>query len=175
MIAPSERTCQLSEIAYQTTLKKKLGSLSHGAPEDERIAIQESVAKKRQKWDQIPAFLVTLVASEHKLVSEATTASMDPYEPIAFQPPTSERELEDYATACASVQNCLLSLHAENIASKWVTGEVIATPAFRKLVKAKENDRVVALIMVGEEDEQAKKTHPRRMRRHIHGDVLVDL
>jgi hypothetical protein len=43
----------------------------------------------------------------------------------------------------------LLSLHAEQIASKWATGPVIQTPAFRQLVGATPYDRIVALVMIG--------------------------
>ena len=170
MLAPSPRTHRLADIAYETHLRKKMASSASVA---ETTAIEKSVGKKREKWDQIPAFLVALVKSSHPLI-DVTETMNDPYQPLAYTPPTSERELEDYATACASVQNCLLSLHAEHIATKWVTGPVVQTPAFRKLVQVTEYDRVVALIMVGEADD-SKPIRPRRMRRRFHGDVLVDL
>ena len=172
MMAPSPRTHRLADIAYETHLRKKMASLPCHASVEEATAIKKSVNKKREKWDQIPAFMVALVQSTHPLVD--VTESMDPYQALPYTPPTSERELEDYATACASVQNCLLSLHAEHIATKWVTGPVVQTPAFRELVQATEYDRVVALIMLGEADD-TKGMHPRRMRREFHGDVLVDL
>jgi nitroreductase len=174
MIAPSERTHRLADIAYETHLQRKLASLPQTATDAERSSIQSSVMKKREKWDQIPAFLVTLVKSNHSLVDTDQASTADLYQPLAYSPPTSERELEDYATACTAVQNCLLSLHAEHVATKWVTGPVVQTRAFRKLVQATEHDRVVALIMVGQADE-SKRVYPRRMRREFHGDVLVDL
>ena len=86
-----------------------------------------------------------------------------------------------YAAASAAVQNILLSLHAEGIGSKWATGPVIRTPAFRELVQALPTDRIVALIMVGgdtkfESEREAQITAVRRRRRRsIHGDLLIDL
>ena len=75
----------------------------------------------------------------------------------------------------------LLSLHAEGIGSKWATGPVIRTPAFRQLVDAAPTDRVAALIMVGgttefgSEREAQITAHRRRRRRTVQGDLLVDL
>jgi hypothetical protein len=88
-----------------------------------------------------------------------------------------------YAAACAAVQNVLLSLHAEGIGSKWATGPVVRTPAFRQLVQAAPTDRVAALIMVGgmesthfcSDRERDRTTARRHRRRSIDGDLLVDL
>lgn len=86
-----------------------------------------------------------------------------------------------YASACAAVQNVLLSLHAEGIGSKWATGPVIQTPAFRELVQAQPSDRIAALVMVGgstdfdsPRDEEVT-TFRRQRRRSISGDLLQDL
>jgi nitroreductase len=79
------------------------------------------------------------------------------------------------------VQNALLSLHAEGIGSKWATGPVIQTPAFRELVQAQATDRVAALIMVGgstefASDRERQGTEVRRHRRRsLRGDLVVDL
>ncbi len=83
----------------------------------------------------------------------------------------------------AAVQNVLLSLHAEGIGSKWATGPVVRTPAFRQLVQAAPTDRVAALIMVGgmesthfcSDRERDRTTARRHRRRSIDGDLLVDL
>jgi hypothetical protein len=122
-----------------------------------------AVQKKRDKWNQIPAFLVTLIASpsssssspnipepnggnstlgpntttmedvsdpafsdvndlDHGDGSSSSSSSSNPvlYEPVPFVPLTTERMVEDYASACAATQNILLSLHAEQMATKWV-------------------------------------------------------
>lgn len=82
-----------------------------------------------------------------------------------------------YASTCAAIQNILLSLHAEQIASKWATGPVVQTPAFRHLVGATPCDRIVALIMVGlpkKEEMGSSSSRQRRLRREW-GDVVEDL
>jgi nitroreductase len=92
--------------------------------------------------------------------------------------PVTERDLEDYAAASSAVQNVLLSLHSEHIASKWVTGPVIRTPFFRELVRelvqVSPHDRIESSLIIGYADE-SKRLHQRRRRRPLHGDVLVDL
>lgn len=73
-----------------------------------------------------------------------------------------------YAAACAAVQNMLLSLHAEGYGTKWATGPIIRTKAFRELIGCQETDRVVGLVMVGE-----PKAIPREPRRKKHLEDLV--
>jgi len=185
MIAPSAKTRRLADIAYHTNLLKKQkqqdqqqGSADLAAAADPatiRKALEASAEKKRERWNRIPAFLVTTVASHDSVVVDPSDlARTDQYGLLPYASPQSERELEDYAAACAAVQNVLLSLHSENVASKWVTGPVVQTPAFRELVEASPHDRVVALIMVGKPDD-SKRLFPRRRHRKLHGDVLVDL
>uniref|UniRef100_A0A7S3L5S3 Nitroreductase domain-containing protein n=1 Tax=Amphora coffeiformis TaxID=265554 RepID=A0A7S3L5S3_9STRA len=161
MVAPTESTERLANIAYNVALRKGKN--------------EEKAEKKRDKWSQIPAFLVATVEEESLYENDLET--LNEYDQLPYIPPQSERALEDYASACAAVQNVLLSLHSEDIATKWATGPVIQTPAFRELVQAKDNDRVVALIMVG----QALKSKPkkRKIRRPLRSgsadDILVDV
>ena len=77
----------------------------------------------------------------------------------------------------------MLSLHSEGIGSKWATGPVIQTKAFRELIKADPTDRIAGLIMVGgtdstqfqnEREEMITKSR-RHRRRSLHGDMLQDL
>ena len=215
LVAPSAPTRRLAEIAYEVSLRQQLEKKQHqkhdneDEEDEETIRMMKATAQKKfDKWNAIPAFLVTLVNSSASLStstttpkskSEATTlwSSLDHdhsdvpdeenddnnhdhwYTPLPFVPPQSEQEMEDYASACAAVQNVLLSLHSEHLATKWATGPVIRTPAFRNLVQAGPDDRVVALIMVGEPDEQRRSFLASRRRRHhrrqFYGDVLVDL
>lgn len=178
LLGPSPNTERLADIAgkvhFQLQSNKYLG-----ASDDTLLAEAES---KREKWSKIPAFLVTLVSSTRPSdveKIEATTEGSkkegdDDYIPLPYLPPETERELEDYAAACAATQNILLSLHAEGLASKWATGPVVRTPAFRKLIHAESSDRVVALIMIGQAAVQKHHRH-RRYRRALHGDVLQDI
>jgi nitroreductase len=110
----------------------------------------------------------------HLVDFEVVESLDDVYEQLPYSAPSNERELEDYAAASTAVQNVLLSLHAEQISFKWITGPVIRTPAFRELVQASPHDRIVSLVWIGHQDE-SKRLHPRRRRRALHGDVLVDL
>lgn len=167
-------------------------------------ALMVEVNRKRDKWRQVPAFLVTLVTStslqiplnssvsseiDDNAVSAATLVpdvffrlkednddnddDDDYYEPMPFVPPTSERELEDYAAACAATQNVLLSLHSEDLASKWATGSIVHTPAFRSLIQAAPTDRVVALILVGQA--ASSRSSPRRHRAVWKDNIVHDL
>jgi len=188
LLAPSPATERLAEIAYHVTLNHKS---------------EEKAQKKRDKWRQIPAFLVAIMRPsirkeqnerdgrrvDDRSSSACTTSKSDTenlYEPLPFVPLQTERETEDvslsrsgifhpipplcsfllcllstrmdsmasskpqYGAVCAAVQNVLLSLHAESLATKWATGKVIHTQAFRQLVGATDpRDRIVALIMIG--------------------------
>jgi nitroreductase len=151
---------------------------------------------KGEKWQRTPAFLVTLVhhqtvqAAAGNALSSAPAADDDDdddhsnnilpiteddawYKPLAFVPPQSTLELEDYAAACAATQNVLLSLHSEGLATKWATGPVIQTPAFRSLIDANATDRIVALIFIGES--ASPTVLKRTYRRNFHGDFLRDV
>jgi nitroreductase len=133
---------------------------------------------KGEKWKRTPSFLVTLVhqdtMQEEEDVSTTTTPEDFLYKPMTYIPPTSTMELEDYAAACAATQNVLLSLHSEGLATKWATGPIIQTPAFRSLIDAGKTDRVVALIFIGEAA-ASQKTLQRTYRRTFHGDFLRDV
>ncbi|KAL7572139.1 hypothetical protein ACA910_001770 [Epithemia clementina (nom. ined.)] len=185
MIAVSEATKRLADIAYHVDLQQRLKTTtsttkenSHGqgcSPDLDLAAAQQRARQKREKWAQIPAFLVTVVSEE--TYDGKTHAAAKEYDILPYQAPLTERALEDYASACAAVQNVLLSLHSEHISTKWVTGPVVRTPAFRELLSLENTDRVVALIMVGSKGEGDATNSSRRRRNHrqLHGDVLVDL
>jgi nitroreductase len=172
MVGPSGSTEHLADIAYHVSLREQQEEIAKTGASPEQI--EEKALKKRDKWSRIPAFLVTLLKSETIVADPDMVESMDAYGQLPYSAPANERELEDYAAASTAVQNVLLSLHAEQIASKWATGPVIRTPAFRELVQASPHDRIVSLVMIGHQDE-SKRLYPRRRRRALHGDVLVDL
>jgi len=188
LLAPSESTERLAEIAEQVYLRQKQlqqqqQQLNNNNNVFDSAVVQAAALRKREKWRQIPAFLVTLVSTqrnnEHapppasRIISNPMNTDNNPYDPLPYTPPASERALEDYAAACAATQNLLLSLHAQGLASKWATGPVIRTEAFRELVQAEPDDRVVALVMIGQAVDNSSK--PRRYRRALEGDVLRDL
>lgn len=117
----------------------------------------DSLARtERETWSKVPAFLVAIVHNNQREVP-VTNAKIDddddfPYKALDYSPPINEGQLEDYASACAAVQRAIHSLGGDGFATKWVTGSVIKTPAFRSLVKAKSTDRVAALLMVHNEE-----------------------
>jgi nitroreductase len=229
IVAPSAKTRDLADVAYHVQLHKlqlqrrrKLqqqqesqvstfhqhdNSNPSGSAALEEAEDAQSAQRKRDKWSQIPAFLVATVKAPSLLeiggdvarkcdgtagldVDGGGLASRFLYEPAQYTPPSTIRELEDYASCCAAVQNVLLSLHSEGIGSKWATGDVIQTPAFRHLMEIHEDERVVALVQVGhpanpraavssstrsEGQSQLLLQPLRRHRRPLKGDVLVDL
>lgn len=149
----------LALIAYHVRLQKN----DDGA--------EAQAIRKQEKWSQVPAYLTVLVEQgANEGANDADDYAL--YETRPFHPPGSERALEDYAAACAAVQNILLSLHAESIATKWATGPVPETRAFRELVGAQPTERVVALVMVGEASDLRMKS--RRLRR-TWDDVMKDI
>jgi nitroreductase len=159
LLAPSESTQRLADIAFQVSLRHKTA---------------EEAERKRHKWQKVPAFLVTLVEQGDDSIVELNESDL--YQPLPYVPPATELALEDYAAACAAVQNVLLSLHAEGIASKWATGPIIQTPAFRHLVQARPHDRVVGIIMVGMPQVSSPIDQgPRRRRRRAMEEILQDL
>eukprot|EP00521_Asterionellopsis_glacialis_P006704 CAMPEP_0195287652 /NCGR_PEP_ID=MMETSP0707-20130614/4626_1 /TAXON_ID=33640 /ORGANISM="Asterionellopsis glacialis, Strain CCMP134" /LENGTH=454 /DNA_ID=CAMNT_0040347429 /DNA_START=77 /DNA_END=1441 /DNA_ORIENTATION=+ len=96
------------------------------------------------------------------------------FETLPFVGPSTERQLEDYAATCAALQNIMLSLHAEGIGSKWATGPVVRTKAFRSLIKAKPDEMVVGLLMVGYPHSKRGMPKPPRRTKSI-DDLLEDL
>lgn len=119
----------------------------------------DSLARtERETWSKVPAVLVAIV---HNNQREATNANKKNdhdddgdflYKALDYSPPNNEEQLEDYASACAATQRVIHSLDGDGFDTKWVTGSVIKTPAFRSLVKAKSTDRVAALLMVHNEE-----------------------
>eukprot|EP00978_Attheya_sp_CCMP212_P003551 scaffold7454_cov53-Attheya_sp.AAC.7 len=134
-------------LVAPSTSTEKLCQICHNYWSMERLK-PERAMQKLQKWRDVPAFLVALVSGQPSQQHFSTTTTR-PYSVLPQITPSSERQLEDFAATCAAVQNVLLSLHSEGIGSKWATGPVIRTPAFRSLVQAQDDELVVGLIMVG--------------------------
>lgn len=157
MIAPSNSTEKLAEIAFNVARSTKGENIANS---------------KREKWRKIPAFLVATVGHQPKQHQRLDASAAEKYTPFDTIMPETERQLEDYASSCAAVQNTILSLHSEGLGSKWATGPIIRTPAFRELVGVVEDEIVVALIMIGFPKKIPKE--PKR-RRELQGDILQDI
>jgi hypothetical protein len=106
MIAPSASTQRLAEIVYHVTLRKQRSntattttSLRSSKEQDDDAWAEQVAQQKRAKFLQVPAFLVTVVSNNQ--APTVTTAAaeddsmVDPYQPLAFVPPSDERQLED--------------------------------------------------------------------------------
>jgi nitroreductase len=164
MLSPSATTERLLDTAYETTLHRLLDNKLSGEE-----ACRSEAMRKKEKWSKIPAFVVATVCGMEDQTFEAASDG-GIYTELPYVPPATIRQLEDYASACASIQNLLLSLHSEGLGSKWATGPVIRTRAFRDLVGCTEDDMVVGLIMVG-----WPKRLPRMRRKREIDDVLRDV
>ena len=167
ILAPSAASERLLVIAHEVTLRRLLDGKLSGEG-----ACRSEAARKREKWATVPAFVVATVGGMDDQVSSGG-AEYDPYGELPHVPPSTIAQLEDHASTCASVQNLLLSLHAEGLGCKWATGPVIRTRSFRDLIDCRRDEMVVALIMVG----WAKRlpTSSRRRFRELEGDVLRDV
>ena len=88
----------------------------------------EAGEKKRQRWGEIPGWLV--------VTCKRSAQSL--------------RHKEDYAACCCAVQNLMLDLWSQGIGSKWTTGAVTRDAAFYRLLGIKPHqEEVVALLWYG--------------------------
>lgn len=158
MFSQTSSSNELVEIAYHVALCHK----------------GEDIAKsKREKWSMVPAFLIAIVNGQPKQLFDCCAITEDKiYLPLDPMMPASERQLEDYASTCAAIQNIMLSLHSEGFGSKWATGPVIRTQAFRRLAGLKNDEVVVGLLMIGLPQHRPKSP---KKRRQLHGDVLQEI
>lgn len=168
IISPSASSEKLLDVAYEVTLRRLLMQKLSGEE-----ACRSEATRKREKWANIPAFLIATVSGmEDQTHPQLGKQDELYYSELPYVPPNDIQQLEDYASTCASIQNLLLSLHAEGLGSKWATGPIIRTLAFRDLIGCKPNDMVVGLIFIG-----WPKRVPRmpRRRRELDGNALQEL
>lgn len=165
---------ELLEICYNVTLCRNLKKKSI----DEAHINAET---KMNKWkDTIGGYIVVCVDDQpvqddeypYKKFSSKDEDFDYWYDTLPVRAPQTERQLEDYASASASIQNILLSIHSENYSAKWATGPMIRCRSTRALIGCKETDAIVGLIMIGD-----PKVDPRpwRKKREFDGDVMRDL
>lgn len=169
ILAPSNAAERLLDIAYGVTLQRLRAHKLSGEE-----ACRSEAMRKKEKWSNIPAFVVATISGmqDQCPATYDREETVELYKELPYVAPSTMRQLEDYASACASIQNLLLSLHSEGLGSKWATGPVIRTRAFRNLIGCQKDDMVVGLIMVG-----LPKRLPRmpRRRRGLKGDLVRDV
>ena len=95
---------------------------------------KDSAAKKLARWLEMPGWLVV-------------TCLRDEDAPSMEEPNGTSRE--DYAACCCAVQNLCLSLHADEIGTKWTTGPVNFDPRFREAAGLPADEYVVGTIWFG--------------------------
>lgn len=182
IFADSASSHKLADICYNVSL---CASMNRKPMVDAKKLAED----KRKKWLDTVACYITVTCAKQPIQAQNFNqdgsqgyldASIDDAEvfqywfnPIAGHLPETERQLENYASSCASIQNLLLSLHADNYASKWATGPVIRCRAFRSLIGCHNDEFVVGLVMVG--TNKFLPTGPWTRRRDFDGDVLRDL
>lgn len=66
------------------------------------------------------------------------------------------RAKEDYAAIFMGIENVLLAATSLGLGSKVHTGDIMAAPAMRELVKAEANEEIVAMLHIGEAAEEMK-------------------
>ncbi|KAL7446597.1 hypothetical protein ACHAXM_010279 [Skeletonema potamos] len=171
ILTPSAASERLLDISYQVTYQRLLCNKLSGVE-----ACRNEAMRKREKWSTIPAFLVATVGGMEDQYQQDQEEEQEEeqtlYQEIPFIAPRTIQQLEDYASSCASIQNFLLSLHSEGLASKWATGPIIRTHALRNLIGCRKDDMIVGLIMIG-----WPKRVPRMpvRRREVEGDMLKDV
>jgi nitroreductase len=66
------------------------------------------------------------------------------------------RAKEDYAAIFMGIENMLLVATSLGLGSKVHTGDIMTAPAMRELVKAEEDEEIVAMLHIGEAAEEMK-------------------
>ncbi|MBT5020694.1 MAG: nitroreductase [Planctomicrobium sp.] len=100
----------------------------------------EAAEKKREKWSQIPGWLVvTYQRSEDKL-----------------------RDQENYAAVCCAIQNFSLSLWSAGIGMKWTTGPVTRDDGIYQILDLnREQEEIAGVLWYGYPAEvPSMKRHP---------------
>mmetsp|Transcript_9174 Transcript_9174/g.13396 ORF Transcript_9174/g.13396 Transcript_9174/m.13396 type:complete len:321 (-) Transcript_9174:116-1078(-) len=138
---------KISDIAHKVIIYKNRAMMMMGTPPDDAEVIAQ-----RKKWSKAMAYLVASVENnqpEQKTTCMESSSTVSPYSELPYVAPETELQLQVYGESCAAVQLLLGSLHNSQIKTKWITGPVTRTVAFRQLIGAQAKDRVVGLIMVG--------------------------
>lgn len=174
-IVTNTRACdQLMEICYNVALCRNLKKKS----KDEAHI---NAKAKMDKWKNIGGYIVVCVGDQPSQDDEYPYKDFSQdhdedfeywYDTVPIRAPQTERQLEDYSSGSASIQNILLSIHSEDFGAKWATGPMIRCRATRSLIGCKETDAIAGLIMIGD-----SKVIPRewRRRREFDGDVMREL
>ena len=138
VLAPNHKMTQPWSFAVLGRLARKQYGEIKAEVRVSQDADPESAAAKRAKIIAETAAVPAVIVVLQKLEGDA------------------HRKREDYAAIFMAIQNILLVATSMGLGSKVHTGDVLNAPAMRELVKAEENDQIVAIIHVGEPAEEMK-------------------
>jgi nitroreductase len=178
------RTIELSQIQEPVINSWKYATMLHCAAISKKKSKDEAhinAKAKMDKWKNIGGYIVVCVGDQPSQDDEYPYKDFSQdhdedfeywYDTVPIRAPQTERQLEDYSSGSASIQNILLSIHSEDFGAKWATGPMIRCRATRSLIGCKETDAIAGLIMIGD-----SKVIPRewRRRREFDGDVMREL
>lgn len=102
----------------------------------------EAGAKKLERWLAMPGWLVVTQVMVEDSDDDSETSSSP------WDNPTGVTR-EDYAACCCAVQNLCLSLHANDIGTKWTTGPVNFDDGFAEAAGLSPEEVVVGTIWFG--------------------------
>lgn len=120
---------------------------------------EEAGKKKLDRWLAMPGWLV-VTCKKNDADADAINAFNDP----------AGLAREDYAACCCAVQNLCLSLHSENIGTKWTTGPVNFDERFNEAAGGIPSDEyVVGTIWFG----TAAKEPPSPVKKLSFDDVYT--
>jgi len=117
--AHNRQQSRMVEDQQPFTFRKLLSSSRSGR---QLIDISSRVTNGTTSNDSLaktPAFLVTIV-HDNQIETPLANARKenDPYTALDYSPPTNEKQLEDYACACAAVQSVIHSLNGDGYTTK---------------------------------------------------------
>jgi len=106
LLSSSRTGRQLIDVCFRVTLKE--------------TSDESRARKKRQRWSKALAFLVAIVHDNQEETASGRTSTNDrnEYDALDYSPPVKERQLEDYASACAAVQSVVHALDEDGFASE---------------------------------------------------------
>ena len=135
---------------------KKVGKLFGEVVAGDRSNLElcDKGKRKEKEWGNAPGLLVV-------------TCHTDLSSPLVCKNP--EVIDEDYATCCCIVQNLLLLMEAEGIASKWSTGQVWKHQDFNQAIglQSPEFEKVVALLFYGYSAQEVPDRRLTPMAEHL--------
>lgn len=103
---------KLLDITYNVALIQ-YKSKSSTTEEEAKV----KAVNKQMKWkNTIGGYIAVCVSGQPE--QEQGGDMIDFYDVLPLRPPETERQIEDFASACASIQNILLSLHSEGLGAK---------------------------------------------------------